>query len=111
MPEPETRLWSREDFAARLHEVFRVGPDGELELELVEITDRSNARLEQFSVFFKGPQWPRLSQGIHALVHPEAGRLELFLVPLGPRDGGQSYEAVFSRFVVTPGATNIEATV
>ncbi|QOC22938.1 hypothetical protein IC757_01885 [Wenzhouxiangella sp. AB-CW3] len=37
--------------------------------------------------------WP---QGIHTLVHPENGELELFLVPIGPDETGMRYEITFS---------------
>ncbi len=38
-----------------------------------------------------------LQQRIHALEHPQLGRLELFLVPVGPGpDGVPRYEAVFN---------------
>ena len=59
-----------------------------------------------FSLLWRGPREPLLAQGIYTLAAPaesEAlGRLDLFLVPLGP-DGGSAgedqgllYEAVFT---------------
>jgi hypothetical protein len=87
------------DFAARLHTVFRVEEPAVLDLEMTEVVDRSNAQLEQFSVLFKGPESPWLQQGIYALKHPRMGELSLFMVPLGPREGGMIYQAVFSRLI------------
>jgi hypothetical protein len=79
------------------------GDDGGLTLRLAEITRysvQSHApRTEPFSLLFVGPPAPVLPQRIHALDHPELGRLELFLVPLGPEpgtDGGMRYEAAFN---------------
>lgn len=37
--------------------------------------------------------WP---QGIHVLIHPRHGELELFMVPIGPEDGHMRYEISFS---------------
>jgi hypothetical protein len=41
---------------------------------------------------FRGGPTPPLPQRIHALEHPRLGRLELFLVPIGP----ETYQAVFT---------------
>jgi hypothetical protein len=48
-----------------------------------------------FHLIFRGPSAPVLDQRIHALSHPTFGALEIFLVPIGPDDLGQCYEAVF----------------
>jgi hypothetical protein len=45
---------------------------------------------------FLSPPGPFLPQAIYPLLHPAFEALELFLVPLGPKDGGNSYEAVFT---------------
>jgi hypothetical protein len=37
--------------------------------------------------------WP---QGIHVLIHPTHGELELFMVPIGPQAGQMRYEISFS---------------
>jgi len=54
-------------------------------------------RAQPFSLMFlgeAGAQWP---QQIYALQHPVAGRLHIFLVPVGPRSDGRSqFEAVFN---------------
>ena len=87
------------DFARHLNTVFKVETPEALEFELTEVEDRSSAAVEQFSVLFKGPPSPWLQQGTYELVHGEMQRLTLFLVPLGPKDGGMAYEAVFSRLI------------
>jgi|SRR5271170_563154 len=87
------------DFAPHLHTRFRVAQPPGYELELTEVTDRSNAQLEQFSLIFTGVASPWLPQALYTLVHPEMGECELFLVPVGPDASGMRYEAAFSRFI------------
>lgn len=87
------------DFVAHLHTAFKVETPVALELELSEVHDRSNAQLEQFSLIFTGPASPWLQQGTYTLLHPKMEELDLFLVPLGPREGRMVYEAVFARII------------
>ena len=49
-----------------------------------------------FSLLFVSAAGPFLPQAIYALAHPVMGTLELFLVPLGPMQGGNGYEAIFT---------------
>ena len=51
---------------------------------------------QQFSLFFSGPGERVLAQGTYTLRHADLGDLDLFLVPLGPRDGAMRYEAAFA---------------
>lgn len=52
---------------------------------------------EAFTVSFRGPRDPLLSQGMYALEAEAMGRLDgLFLVPVGRDAGGSDYEAVFT---------------
>src|SRR5260370_30663007 len=100
--QPE-RIWmsevlTRKDFAVHLHTIFKVETPAALELELEEIQDRSNARLEQFSVIFTGPMSPWLPQRTYTLLHPEMHQVALVLVPLGPPAARMVYEAAFTRF-------------
>jgi hypothetical protein len=54
-------------------------------------------RTEPFSLVFTGDPVPVLPQQVYALEHPELGRLEIFLVPIGPAStGAMRYEAVFN---------------
>lgn len=87
------------DFALHLHTRFRLAALQDYELELAEVTDHSNAQLEQFSLVFTGVPSPWLPQGSYKLAHPQMGECELFLVPVGPDNAGMRYQAVFSRFI------------
>lgn len=91
---------TREDFASRIGEVFALrGEDGELSLRLTEakpLAARAGAGREPFALLFQGPVAPRLAQGIQPLEHPQLGRLEIFLVPVGADEEGARYEAVFN---------------
>jgi hypothetical protein len=49
-------------------------------------------RREPFRLQFRGPSLPVLPQRIYALDHQTLGRLEIFLVPIGP----SQYEAIFT---------------
>jgi len=49
-----------------------------------------------FSLLFTTPPGPFLPQAIYPITHPELGTLELFIVPLGPTDGGNRYEVIFT---------------
>lgn len=74
-------------------------PHGLIPLELVEVAPlghgREGARVP-FSLRFLASDATHLAQGIWPLEHPVLGLLELFLVPLGPREGRMQYEAIFS---------------
>jgi hypothetical protein len=71
-----------------------------LALELVEATESSRAwratGRNAFSLLFRGPRQPVLPQRIYRLMHDRLGRLEIFLVPIGPDSEGMRYEAVFT---------------
>ena len=90
---------SLQDFVPHLSTRFDVdGRDG-YTLQLADVTDLSNGRLEQFSLVFSGNDRPWLGQGSYRLKHPAMGDHELFLVPIGPDAAGMRYEAVFSRLL------------
>lgn len=83
-----------------LHTNFAMdaAPGGTVQLELMELTEGSHsARLENFSLIFRGPLSPYYPQRIYRLNHDLLGELELFLVPVGPDGSGMLYEAVFNR--------------
>ncbi len=48
---------------------------------------------------FRGPAEWSFEQGIASLDHARFGRIDLFLVPAGQRDGEAAYEAVFALLV------------
>jgi hypothetical protein len=87
------------DFEPQLESSFHIPlPTGELELRLAEVRRLGKAMREggAFSLTFISAPGPFLAQAIYPLAHPTLGSLDLFLVPLGPKNGGNSYEAVFT---------------
>lgn len=91
------------DFRERVGETFRVeSPNGPLALVLAEATDLAgrlqgdSSRRTPFSLIFRGPLQPFLPQRIYPLENDALGRLEIFLVPIGPDEQGMRYEAVFN---------------
>ncbi len=53
-------------------------------------------RAKPFAVVLAGPASPMLQQGIHTLVHPALGRLDLFMVPIGRDAERTRYEIIFN---------------
>jgi hypothetical protein len=49
-----------------------------------------------FSLVFRGPALPALTQGMYWLRHPVLGSLCLFLVPISGDSQQREYEAVFN---------------
>ena len=92
---------TRDDFLPRVGETFRVAESG-ADLVLTEAAGFSTAgagagpRKAPFSLLFRGPKQPVLPQRIWALENEALGRLEIFLVPIGPDADGMRYEAVFN---------------
>ena len=90
------------DFAACLGERFRLDAGGTtLELALVSAdalgaAPSPHSRRHPFSLVFRGPHAPTLSQRIHRLESAHLGVLEIFLVPIEPDAAGRRYEAVFA---------------
>jgi hypothetical protein len=91
------------DFKSRVGETFRAAaPGSTVDLVLAEVTDLAGrfqgdgSRRTPFSLIFRGPVQPFLPQQIYPLDNDVLGRLEIFLVPLGPDGQGMRYEAVFN---------------
>jgi hypothetical protein len=91
------------DFKGRTGETFRIAdPKGAIDVVLAEATDLSlraappGSRRAPFSLIFRGPPKPVLPQRTYALENETMGRLEIFLVPIGPDAEGMRYEAVFN---------------
>jgi hypothetical protein len=87
------------DFEPRLNEEFllRTG-EGELGLRLAEVRRLGTAVREggAFSLLFHSAPGPFLPQAIYSLTNPALGSVEIFLVPIGPGDGSNCYEAIFT---------------
>ena len=96
-----------DDFAAHLEEPFAIdlGTDFPgleplvltlIKAEPIETSQDLGERRAPFSLVFRGPGEPVLAQRIYALDNETLGRLEIFLVPIGPDHEGTRYEAVFN---------------
>jgi hypothetical protein len=93
-------------FSGRIGERFRISAPGSavVEAELTEATAAGAAepprvvgdRRLPFSVVFRGPLEPILPQRIYRFEHDALGAFDLFIVPIGPDEGGMQYEAVFA---------------
>jgi hypothetical protein len=90
------------DFTALVGTPFRLGrPEGPLELILTEVRAHpylppAPGRRPGFSLTFRCEDPQPVPQAIYRLEHGQMGTLDVFLVPIGPRGGGMSYEAVFN---------------
>lgn len=94
-------------FSPYLGEKFcvRAGAVAPLELELVEVSAAGSGATQAaaarggrapFSIVFRGPVHPSLSQGTYALEHTALGSFDIFLVPIALDARGLCYEAVFN---------------
>lgn len=87
-------------FSEHLHTTFQMHAPGvaPIALELFEVAEKNHSkRVEQFSLFFRGPLTPWCPQGIYKVTHEKLGTFEVFFVPLGPESGGMTYQVVFNR--------------
>lgn len=67
-------------------------------LQLVQVEDKgSNDSFEVFSLLFQGPPEPMLPQRLYRFTHSELGPLDMFTVPIDPKQKGILYEVVFNR--------------
>jgi hypothetical protein len=65
--------------------------------EVLDLPAHSNRERKPFSLCFQTDHKTHyFLQGIYTIDHPLLGPLDIFLVPLGIRDGGMQYEAIFS---------------
>ena len=86
-----------ETFSAHVGTPFLL--EGGAALELVKVSPLSQGvpgGRTPFSLLFQGPEGPHLPQRTWTLQHAVLGRLDIFLVPLGPVQGRMRYEAIFS---------------
>jgi hypothetical protein len=98
MTAADLRKLTKSDFEARKDETFVLRAQQELPLKLKHVRPlgESGRPGGAFSLWFVSEPGPFLPQAIYPLEHPQMGRLEIFLVPLGPRDGGNLYESIFT---------------
>jgi hypothetical protein len=74
-------------------------PGGTLACELTQVKRLPLHALRAhppFALILRGPLNQPLSQGTYPLLHPEHGRLNLFMVPIGPDGAGLGYEITFN---------------
>jgi hypothetical protein len=96
--------FSRQEFTKHLNTKFNFKVEGSkpIDLELIEVTgymgqEGEEQGMERFSLFFTAPDGILLPQHTYAVEHEQLGAFELFLVPLGPKNGNR-YEAVFNSY-------------
>ena len=88
-----------DDFASHKDAVFELqAADGVVPLTLVKVDPVGNSGRTggAFSLLFTVTKGPALQQAIYAVRHPVLGVMDIFLVPIGPLNGGDGYEAVFT---------------
>lgn len=83
-------------FQEQLNTTFDV-VDASCSLTLVQISIHAQTeKHEAFSLFFDGPASPFLTQKTYTLRQAVLGETDMFLVPVGRKDVGFQYEAVFN---------------
>jgi hypothetical protein len=88
-----------DDFEPHLGSDFAIEANGKrLDLKLAEVERLGAAWREggAFSLLFLSAPGPFLPQGVYPVQHPALGILEVFIVPLGPKDGGNQYQVIFT---------------
>ena len=89
-------------FSALLNKKFKIyfDPSSPSIVELIEViekkSDSEEVLRQPFSIIFSGQKdivWP---QGTYTIDHHSLGKMDIFLVPIGPNDHGMRYEAVFN---------------
>ena len=67
-------------------------------MKLVEVSaGRASSGFESYSLLFLGPARPSPAQGTYRFEHPDLGRFDIFIVPIGRKGEGVYYEAIFNR--------------
>jgi hypothetical protein len=89
-----------EDFESLLGRLLPLEAAGVcVDCELVEVRrlpSHSWRTSAPFALTLRGPLDKAIGQGICGLLHPEHGRLELFVVPVARTASGFSYEVTFN---------------
>ena len=100
---------SEENFSRYLYSTFRIdtSPLTAINLQLIEVTRSKSssekqpgktAKLDSFSIVFRGPQNLDLESKTYRLTHDQMGVFELFISPVNDRKKERLYQAVFTRF-------------
>ncbi|MGE4369463.1 MAG: hypothetical protein AB7E12_07265 [Burkholderiaceae bacterium] len=90
---------TRQDFDTLLPGSLSLEHEG-LRLDLQVVETRAlppvSPRQNPFALVLAGPALPLLPQGIYGLLHPQHGRLDLFMVPIGRDASHTRYELIFN---------------
>jgi hypothetical protein len=90
---------SIDDFSPHLDAAFEMQAAGgvvALKLAKADPAGDSGRAGGAFSLLFVAPKGPWLPQAIYPIDHPTLGIMEIFLVPVGPAQGGNGYQAIFT---------------
>jgi hypothetical protein len=96
---PDLATLKLDDFTAHLDADFEMQTTGGgLPLKLVKADPAGASGREggAFSLLFTAPAGTSLPQAIYPVTHPVLGVMEIFLVPIGPLQGGSGYQAIFA---------------
>ena len=88
-----------DDFTPHLETIFDMQTAGgvvPLKLAKVDPVGDSGRAGGAFSLIFVAPKDLRQPQAIYPVKHPTLGIMEIFLVPVGPMQGGDGYQAIFT---------------
>jgi hypothetical protein len=88
-----------DDFRSHLEAAFDTQTAGgavPLKLAKADPAGDSGRAGGAFSLIFVAPKGPWLPQAIYPVTHPALGIMEIFLVPVGPVQGGNGYQAIFT---------------
>ena len=88
-----------DDFTPHVDAAFDMQAAGEvvpLKLVNADPAGDSGRAGGAFSLIFVAPKGPFLPQAIYPVTHPGLGVMEIFLVPVGPLQGGNGYQAIFT---------------
>lgn len=94
-----TRAPSRADFEPLIGSTMPItigGHRADAELREVNRLPAPSPRPDPFALLLHVPVALPAAQGIHTLVHPTLGALELFMVPIGPVGDAMRYEVIFN---------------
>ena len=95
----ELAALTADDFEPCKGETFQVTTTrGALVLDLVDVRRLGPALRDggAFSLTFQSAPGPFVPQATYPIAHPKLGTLEMFIVPLGPKNGGNQYEVIFT---------------
>ena len=92
-----------QNFSKHFNTTFQIhyGVETPLDVKLIDIKEiggeSSSPDRKPFSLVFRSADRENyLIQQIYTFEHPEIGKLEIFIVPIGPDDQGMRYEAIFN---------------